>query len=81
MKKIVLFLFVLLWAVPLYAVQILATVQDEIITDVDVDERSSLVSELFNVSPNETLKKQILDDLVNENVVGEIEKLEVLVGA
>ena len=68
MKKIVLFLFVLLWAVPLYAVQILATVQDEIITDVDVDERSSLVSELFNVSPNEILKKQILDDLVNEKI-------------
>ena len=68
MKKIVLFLFVLFWAVPVYAVQILATVQDEIITDVDVDERSSLVSELFNVSPNETLKKQILDDLVNEKI-------------
>ena len=68
MKRIFVFLFVLLWSVPVWAIQILATVQDEIITDLDVEERSALVEKMFKVPADEELKKNILEDLVNEKV-------------
>ena len=68
MKKVLVFLFVLLWAVPVSAVQILATVQDEIITDLDVQERAELVEKMFKASMNDALKKDVLEDLINEKV-------------
>ena len=61
-------MFVLLWSLPVFAVQILATVEDEIVSDLDVEERSALVSTLFRAPQNAELKKQILEDLVNEKV-------------
>lgn len=68
MKKIIVLLLMLLWTLPVQAVQILATVQDEIITDLDVNERMALIQKMFNAPTDETLKKNILEDLVNEKV-------------
>ena len=68
MKKIIVLLLMLLWTLPVQAVQILATVQDEIITDLDVNERMALIQKMFNAPTDEALKKNILEDLVNEKV-------------
>ena len=67
MKKLFCLLF-LFFAFPVYAVQILATVQDEIITDLDVAERTELMLKMMNKSENVELSKKILDDLINEKI-------------
>jgi hypothetical protein len=59
MKKIIVFLLMSLWGFSAQAVQILATVQDEIITDLDVNERAALIQKMFNAPTDESLKKNI----------------------
>ncbi|MBE6449262.1 MAG: peptidylprolyl isomerase [Alphaproteobacteria bacterium] len=58
----------LFFALPLQAGQIKAVVQDEIITDLDVEQRVQIMEKMFQMPADEKMKKQVLDDLINEKV-------------
>ena len=65
MKKIFVFLFCFVFCSPAFALKIVATVGDEVITDTDIKERQNLLKYMFQM---EATSDQVLDALIEEKV-------------
>ncbi len=67
-KKIAVLLLACCWSMGAYAVQIAATVNDEIITDQDVADRVALMEKMFNTPVDDAMKDKLLEVLIDEKV-------------
>ncbi len=65
MKKFFILLFFVLFAFDAFAFKIVATVDDEIITDVDVSERQDILKNIFRMQASDS---EVLDSLIEEKV-------------
>lgn len=68
LKKVFLLFFSVLYAFGVSAAQIVATVDDEIITSQDVQDRIDLMKKMFNVPEQKISEKNVLNALVDEKV-------------
>ena len=68
LKKVFLFCIFILYAFYARAAQIVATVDDEIITSQDVQDRVDLMEKVFNFPASKISKDKVLETLVDEKV-------------
>ena len=68
LKKVFLLFFSVLYAFGVSAAQIVATVDDEIITSQDVEDRIDLMKKMLNIPEEKISKDDILNTLVDEKV-------------
>ena len=68
LKKVFLLFFFVLYAFYANAAQIMATVDDEIITSQDVQDRKDLMKKLFNLSDEKVPDDKVLESLIDEKV-------------
>ena len=68
LKKVFLLFFFVSYAVYANAAQIMATVDDEIITSQDVQDRKNLMEKLFNVPSEKLSDNKVLESLIDEKV-------------
>ena len=65
MKKILICLFCFIFCSQAFALKIVATVGDEVITDTDIKERQALLENIFNMDASSDM---VLDTLIEEKV-------------
>lgn len=68
LRKVFLLFFFVSYAVYANATQIMATVDDEIITSQDVQDRKNLMEKLFNVPSEKLSDNKVLESLIDEKV-------------